>query len=158
MALAASICEGRRPGRGIAWPTTGALPALLMGSQSAPGGFRANSSARMENWADGGSPWAAPAKYVAAAAEIARTETRQGIGVGIGAGFLLRRGLARRGERLEDLDRAGAALDPDGVDLAPDKRAAGRVMVVSEAMMVVPKNLLAPSSREARFTVSPITV
>ena len=51
-----------------------------------------------------------------------------------------------------------AALDADRVEFAPGERLPVSAIVASEAMMVVAKNLLAPSSRDARFTMSPMTV
>ena len=68
------------------------------------------------------------------------------------------RQVRRQCQQLVDLQLIGAALDPDGVELAPGEASPVSATVASEAITVVPKNLLAPSSREARFTVSPITV
>ena len=60
-------------------------------------------------------------------------------------------------KRFIDAHRLVAALNAHGVELAPGKVCRGALALFA-AIILVPKYLLAPSSREAMFTVSPVAV
>ena len=107
-----------------------------------------------QNNADGGSRRAR--EVLGGAGKVARAPAREAFRIGLPSTTIA--AWSRPPPPAARKSAPGAAFDADGVEFAPDECRPVSAMVVSEAMMVVPKNLLAPSSREATFTMSPITV
>src|SRR5262249_22966279 len=95
----------------------------VIASHSGAGGCCASCRTRARNIAEGGSSAPMPANCAAAAAKARAAER---LPLGVGAGQDLRRNFACDAERLEDAHHFLAALDADGVELAPDERVAGQ--------------------------------
>src|SRR5215472_1932686 len=93
-----------------------------------------------------------------ASRKVAAAPTRQCMRIGGRYNFLLRSFFAMIGKRFVNAHRFLAALDADAVKLRQAKLVDARSNVLLAAMIVVPKYLLAPSSRDATFTASPMTV
>ena len=109
------------------------------------------------NHADGGSTSAKHAN-IAAAAAMSPCATGETFAVAFRAGNLVFRRAAGYCYRLEYAQSLGAPLHPNKVQLTPSDRRPRELNRILRRNDRGAENQLAPSSRDAKFTASPITV